>query len=237
LHILTYFAEINKISHIRADAALRWSASSAIRKSFLEDYMKLVKVIGALLVALLLFSCAPKLAQKDLDTANAAFADAQNAKAEVYAPDAFKAAQDAKAALDAELAAQDAKTSGKTYKQANDLIKAYADASTKAKEAATTGMDQVKGEVAQLITDTDAQYATVQALAQAASKDAKKAAKAKLNVKDINAKVVAAGQTITDAKAANDAQDYAGAKDQLTAVKATLDELKTALETAGFVAQ
>jgi len=199
--------------------------------------MKLVKVIGAVLVALLLFSCAPKLAQKDLDTANAAFADAQNAKADVYAPDAFKAAQDAKAALDAELAAQDAKTSGKSYKQANDLIKALADASTKAKEAAVTGMDQAKNDVAQLITDTDTQYAAVQALAAAATKDAKKAAKAKLNVKDVNAKVAAAGQAITTAKAANDAQDYAGAKDQLTAVKANLDELQTALQNAGFVAQ
>ncbi len=199
--------------------------------------MKLVKVIGAVLVALLLFSCAPKLAQKDLDTANAAFADAQNAKADVYAPDAFKAAQDAKAALDAELAAQDAKTSGKSYKQANDLIKAFADASTKAKEAAVTGMDQAKNDVAQLITDTDTEYVAVQALAAAATKDAKKAAKAKLNVKDVNAKVAAAGQAITTAKAANDAQDYMGAKDQLTAVKASLDELKAALEAAGFVAQ
>ncbi len=199
--------------------------------------MKLVKVIGAVLVALLLFSCAPKLAQKDLDTANAAFADAQNAKADVYAPDAFKAAQDAKAALDAELAAQDAKTSGKSYKQANDLIKALADASTKAKAAAATGMDQAKNDVAQLITGTDTEYAAVQALAAAATKDAKKAAKAKLNMKDVNAKVAATGQAITTAKAANDSQDYAGAKDQLTAVKATLDELQTALQNAGFVAQ
>ncbi len=199
--------------------------------------MKLVKVIGGVLVALLLFSCAPKLAQTDLDAANAAFADAQNAKADVYAPDAFKAAQDAKAALDAELAAQDAKTSGKSYKQANDLIKSFVDASNKAKEAAATNMDQAKGEVAQLITDIDTQYANVQALAQAAAKDAKKAAKAKLNVKDINAKVAAAGEAITTAKAANDSQDYVGAKDQLNAVKSSLDELKSALEAAGFTAQ
>ncbi len=199
--------------------------------------MKLVKVIGAALVALLLFSCAPKLAQSDLDAANAAFTDAQNAKADVYAPDEFKAAQDAKAALDAELAAQDAKTSGKSYKQANELIKSFADAAKKAKEAAATNMDQVKGEVAQLITDIDTEYANVQALAQAASKDAKKAAKAKLNVKDINAKVTAAGEAITAAKAANDSGDYAGAKDQLNTVKSSLDELKSTLEAAGFTAQ
>ena len=186
--------------------------------------MKLVKVVGVVLVALLLFSCAPKLAQKDLDAANALFAEAQEAKADVYAPDEF-------------LAAQDAKTSGKSYKQANDLIKAFADASKKAKEAAATNMEHVKNEVAQLIADVDAQYTTVQTLAQAASKDTKKAAKAKLNVKDINAKVAALDEEITNAKAANDAEDYAAARDQLNAVKAALDELQSTLEAAGFAAQ
>jgi len=199
--------------------------------------MKLVKVVGVVLVALLLFSCAPKLAQKDLDAANALFAEAQEAKADVYAPDEFLAAQDAKAALEAELAAQDAKTSGKSYKQANDLIKAFADASKKAKEAAATNMEQVKNEVAQIIADVDAQYTTVQTLAQAASKDTKKAAKAKLNVKDINAKVAALDEEITNAKAANDAEDYAAARDQLNAVKVALDELQSTLEAAGFEAQ
>jgi len=197
----------------------------------------LVKVVGVALVALLLFSCAPKLAQKDLDAANATFADAQNAKADVYAPEEYQAALDAKAALDAELAAQEAKTSGKDYKQANELIKQFAAASQKAKDAAAANMETVKNEVAQLISDVDAEYATVQALAQAASSDTKKATKAKLNVKDINARVAAAGESITAARAANDAQDYAGARDQLTTVKATLDEIKSTLEAAGFTAQ
>jgi len=199
--------------------------------------MKLVKVIGVVLVALVLFSCAPKLAQKDLDAANAAFTEAQNVKADVYAATEFQAAQDAKAALEAELAAQEAKTSGKDYKKANELIKAFADASKKAQDAAAAGMEAAKNEVAQMVTDVDTLYASVQALAQAASKDAKKAAKAKLNVKDINAKVEAYGQTIADAKAANDAQDYAASKEKLTAVKADLEALKASLEAAGFVAQ
>ncbi|OQB98245.1 MAG: hypothetical protein BWX81_00540 [Spirochaetes bacterium ADurb.Bin110] len=98
-------------------------------------------------------------------------------------------------------------------------------------------MEQVKNEVAQLIADVDAQYGAVQALAQAASKDTKKAVKAKLNVKDINAKVAAIDEEIVNAKAANDAEDYAAARDQLNAVKATLDELQSTLEAAGFAAQ
>ena len=237
MHILTYF--IDKGIFSQEKQMRRFDGAPALRFVFifLEGCMKLVKVIGVALVALLLFSCAPKLAQEDLDAANAAFTDAQNAKADVYAPDEFNAALDAKAALDAELAAQDAKTSGKSYEQANELIKAFAEAAKKAKEAAVTNMDQVKGEVAQLITDIDTEYANVQALAQAASKDARKAAKAKLNVKDINAKVAAAAEAITAAKAANDSGDYAGARDQLNAVKSNLDELKSTLEAAGFTVQ
>jgi hypothetical protein len=85
--------------------------------------------------------------------------------------------------------------------------------------------------------DVDAQYTTVQALAQAAAKDTKKAAKAKLNVKDINAKVAAMNEEIANAKAANDAEDFAAARDKLNAIKATLDELQSTLESAGFAAQ
>jgi len=56
-------------------------------------------------------------------------------------------------------------------------------------------------------------------------------------VKDVNARVAAAGEAITTAKAANDSGDYAGAKDQLNTVKSTLDELTSTLEAAGFTAQ
>jgi len=49
-------------------------------------------------------------------------------------------------------------------------------------------MEQVKNEVAQLIADVDAQYTTVQALAQAASKDTRRQQRQSYNVKDIKCK-------------------------------------------------
>ena len=198
--------------------------------------MKYLKVVAFVLVAALVVSCAAKIPQKEIDAANTAYTDAQTAKADVYAPTEFQAATDAKTALDTELAAQEALQSGKSYKQTTTLAKALLDAATAAKTAAGTNFETVKGEVATLLTDVQAAYATVQAESAAASKDARKAAKAKLNAKAIAAQVLAENQAIADAQAANDAQDYAGAKDKLTVLKDEIAQVQASLEAAGFTA-
>lgn len=198
--------------------------------------MKYLKVVAFVLVAALVVSCAAKIPQKEIDAANAVYTDAQTAKADVYAPTEFQAATDAKTALDTELAAQEALQSGKSYKQTTTLTKALLDAATAAKTAAGTNFETVKGEVATLLTDVQAAYATVQAESAAASKDARKAAKAKLNAKAIAAQVLAENQAIVDAQAANDAQDYAGAKDKLTVLKDEIAQVQASLEAAGFTA-
>jgi len=198
--------------------------------------MKYLKVVAFVLVAALVVSCAAKIPQKEIDAANAAYADAQTAKADVYAPTEFQAATDAKTALDTELAAQEALQSGKSYKQTTTLTKALLDAATAAKTAAGTNFETVKGEVATLLTDVQTAYAPVQAESAAASKDARKAAKAKRNAKAIAAQVLAENQAIADAQAANDAQDYAGAKDKLTVLKDEIAQVQASLEAAGFTA-
>lgn len=198
--------------------------------------MKYLKVVSLALVALLVVSCAAKLPQKEIDAANAIMTEAETAKADVYAPTEYQAAVDAKAALDAEIAAQDAKTSGKDYKQTNELVKAFNTAATAAKSAAATNVETVKGEVATLITDVQTAFATVKSESVAAAGQAKKAKKAGLDVNAITAQVAAEEQAITDASAANDAQDYAGAKDKLTALKDEIATLQASLEAAGFTA-
>jgi len=198
--------------------------------------MKYLKVVALVLVVALAASCAAKIPQKDIDAANTAMTDAQNAKADVYAPTEFQAATDAKTALDTELAAQEALQSGKSYKQTTTLAKALLDAATKAKTAAVANMETAKTDAAALVTDVQAAYAIVKAESAAASKDARKAAKAGLNVKAIAAQVAAEEQAIATAVAANDAQDYAAAKDQLTTLKAEVAQLQASLEAAGFTA-
>ena len=198
--------------------------------------MKYLKVVALVLVLALVASCAAKIPQKDIDAANAVLTEAQNAKADVYAPTEYQAAMDAKTALDTELAAQEALQSGKSYKQTTELTKALLDTATKAKDAAVANLETTKNEAATLITDVQTAFATVKGESAAASKEARKATKAGLNVKAIAAQVTAEEQAIATAQAANDAQDYAAAKTQLAALKDEIAQLQASLEAAGFTA-
>ena len=192
--------------------------------------MKYLKVVALVLVAALVVSCAAKLPQKELDAANAMMAEAQNAKADVYAPAEYQAAADAKTALDTELAVQEALQSGKNYKQTKELTKTLLDTATKAKDAAVANIETVKSEAATLVTDVQTAFATVKSESEAAAKDARKAKKAG------TAQVAAEEAAIATAVAANDAQDYAAAKDQLTTLKDEIAQLQASLEAAGFTA-
>ena len=198
--------------------------------------MKYLKAIGLIAVVALVFSCAANPPQKDIDAANQAFANVQAAKADVYAPTEFQAAQDAKNALDAELAAQAAKTSGKSYRKTADLVKALNAADKTALDAATANMATFKNDVATLITDSQTALTTVQSELQAATKSPRLAYKAKLNLKTLTAQVAADQQAITDGSAANDSQDYATAKTKLSAAKDDLTQIQGQLEAAGYKA-
>ena len=199
--------------------------------------MKFLKVIAIVLAASLAVSCAAKLPQKDVDAATAAYAAAQTAKADVYAPAEFKAATDAKNALDAELAVQAAKTSGKSFKQTETLVKTLADTAKKAGDAASTGLAAAKTAAGTILADSKALVAAVKVDAAAAAANAKAAVKAKINVKNVNAQVAGFEQALTDAQAANDAQDYATVTAKLTPIKEQATQLQTTLETAGFKAK
>jgi hypothetical protein len=199
--------------------------------------MKYLKAIGLIAVVALVFSCAATPPQKDIDAANKTFSDVQAAKADVYAPTEFQAAQDAKNALDAELAAQAAKTSGKSYSKTSDLVKALQTASKTALDAATANVATFKNDVATLLTDSQTALTAVQSELQAATKSPKLALKAKLNLKALTAQVAADQQAITDGSAANDSQDYATAKTKLSAAKDDLTQVQGKLEAAGYKAQ
>jgi hypothetical protein len=198
--------------------------------------MKYLKVVALVLVAALAVSCAAKLPQKELDAANSMMTEAQNAKADVYAPTEYQAAADAKTALDTELAVQEALQSGKNYKQTKELTKTLLDTATKAKDAAVANIETVKNEAATLVTDVQTAFTTVKAESEAAAKEAKKAKKAGIDVKAVTAQVAAEETAIATAVAANDAQDYAAAKDQLTTLKDEIAQLQASLEAAGFTA-
>lgn len=184
--------------------------------------MKQLKVVLlSVAVVLLAASCAAKLPQADVDAANAAFAAATTAKADVYAPDSFKSASDANDALTANLTA-------KEFSKTTVLAKALLDASTRATADADTAIEAVKGEIATLVTDVNALLPVVQGELASAVKAGKKA---KIDVASIKATVDAVAQTVTDAQSST---DFADAKAKLAATKDSLTAAQATLEAAGF---
>jgi TonB family protein len=99
-----------------------------------------MRVMGRLSVILLMLAFATACGTRpttEIDAAKAAF-DNASATAGQYAPESLKAAQDTNAALDAELAAQDAKWI-KSYDRARELAASARLASEKAIADATAG--------------------------------------------------------------------------------------------------
>lgn len=196
--------------------------------------MKSFKIIAAVALVALMFACAPALPQKDIDGANAAFTAAQTAKADVYAADSFKAAQDAQAALQAELDAQNAKTSGKSYKALPALAKALLEASKKAETDAAAGLEAAKAEVATLLADVQTSMTAVEAELAVAAKAGKKA---KVNVAATTGTLNASKTEYETAKAADASGDFAAAKASLTTLKDSVGAAQAALEAAGYKVQ
>jgi hypothetical protein len=182
--------------------------------------MKRLRILLPLLAfALVLSSCAAKLPKAEVDAANAAFAEAQTAQADVLAADAFAAAVAANEALQANLNA-------KEYGKTKPLAKALLEASKKASADAVAGLESAKANVAQLGTDIAAEVESIQKNLKAAI-----AKKAKVDVKAIKSALAAEPQALADAQALT---DVVASQRALQDLKAQLDGCKAALEAAGF---
>lgn len=188
--------------------------------------MKLLKLIPVLAVALLAVSCGPALPQKDVDAAVAAFADAKTAQADVFAADAFKIANDANDALQANLTA-------KEYAKTADLAKAVVDASAKAKDAAAAGLETAKTEVTKLAAEVPVLAALVKKELDKAVKAGKKS---KVDAVKAKADLEAADKLLADAQEAVKANNVGDSKVKLTAAQAAFAAIQAALEAAGFKA-
>jgi hypothetical protein len=183
--------------------------------------MRYLKVLLPVLAfALVLGSCAAKLPQADVDAANAAFAEAKTAKADVLAADSFKAANDANDALQANLTAKD-------YGKTKALAKTLLDSSKKATADAAAGLETFKATVAQLGTDINTEIGSLNKLySKAVAKKAKN-----VDLKAMKTGLADAPKALADAQAQS---DVVASKTQLDALKATLDGYKAALDAAGI---
>ena len=192
--------------------------------------MRNVKFMLPLLLGLAMIAvgCA-KPPQADIQAAKAAVDAARQAGADDYAKTSLKEAEDANAALDAELQAQEKKFAlFRSYKQATTLA---ADVKAKAEKAATdatAGKEQAKNEATQLI--TEAKKMRDEANGLLANAPAGKGSKAdidamKSDLQGVETQIAAADQAFNEGR-------YIEAKTKASAAKSAAETVKTAVQNA-----
>ena len=163
----------------------------------------------------------------DIDAAKTAISGAEAAGAAEYATDSLKAAQDAQAALDAELKAQEGNWM-KSYDKAKTLAAAAKAAGEKATTDASAGKEKAKADATQAIADAKTAVTEAQALLEKAPKGKGTAADLAAMKTDLET----AGKTIADAEAALGNVKYLDAKAKADSAKTAAGTVKAAIEAA-----
>ncbi len=181
-----------------------------------------------LLVLVFMVGCA-KPPEEAIKAVGTAIEGATAAGASDYAPDSLKAAEDAKAALDTELKAQEEKFAlFRSYKKAAELAGAAKAAGEKAAADAKTRKEQVKQEATTLINDAKT------ALTEAKDKLAK-APKGKgtaADLKQLESDLTSVESSLTEAESALTAERFLDAKAKAEAAKSTIGNVTQQIEQA-----
>ena len=182
-----------------------------------------VLVVG---VALSMAGCAaPPTAE--IDSAKVSLDQAKTAGAAEYATGSLTAAQDAQAALDAELATQNQKWL-KTYTKATELANAAKAAAEKAAADAAAGKAKAKADATAAIERAKTALADAQALLEKAPKGKGSAA----DLEAMKTDLANAAASITDAEAALNSERLVDAKAKAESATTAATNVKTAVETA-----
>jgi hypothetical protein len=165
----------------------------------------------------------------DIDAASAAVDKAVAAKASQYAPESWKAAQDARAKLDAELKVQDGHLPMmRSYSEALKLADAAKAAGEKAEQNAAKAEQMARAEASTLVVDAKARIQDVEAELDKAPKG--KGAPAGLDV--MKSDLAAAKSTVGEAETALASQRYPDAKAKAETAKGTAGSIVSSLERA-----
>ena len=190
-----------------------------------QKLMVILLVVGVGAVAA---GCS-KPPQADIDAATAAIQKASSAGATEYAADSLKAAQDAQAALEAELKVQADKFSMfRSYTKATELAAAAKAAGDKAEQDAMAGKEQAKNEATALIEEAKAMLAQAQEMLSKAPKG--KGTQADLEALKVD--LTGAETAIGEAESAFAAERYLDAKAKAEASKTASGSVTAAVEAA-----
>ena len=188
---------------------------------------KMMAVLPFVFVLVLMVGCA----KPPQDAINAAMAslDASKPLSSEYAADSLRSAEDAKAALDAELKAQDAKFAlFRSYKKTDELINDLKTKSDKAAADGKAGMELAKNDATTAINDATAALTDAKAQLDKAPKG--KGTQADLEA--MKADLTAAESTINDANAAMSSEKYKDAKAKADAAKASAGNVVSQIQAA-----
>jgi hypothetical protein len=163
----------------------------------------------------------------DVDAAKASIANASTAGAADYAAESLKAAEDAQAALDAELKAQEGKWV-KSYDKAKELAAAAKAAGEKAAADTTAGKEKAKADATQAIADAKAALTEARGLLDKAPKGKGSAA----DIAAMKTDLTNAATTIAEAETALGSVKYLDAKAKAESARNAATTVKTAVEGA-----
>jgi len=162
-----------------------------------------------------------------IDSAKAALDQAMTAGAGEYAAESLKAAQDAQAAVEAELKAQEGNLF-KSYTKTTELVAAAQQAAEKAASDAAAGKAKAKADAAAAVDAAKKMVAEAQELLAKAPKG--KGSKADLEA--MNADLTNATAAIADAETAAGGEKFIDARVKAMSAQKTAEGVKTAIEAA-----
>ena len=188
---------------------------------------KMMAVLPFVFVLVLMVGCA----KPPQDSINAAMSSLDAAKplASEYAPSSLQAAEDAKAALDAELKAQQDKFAlFRSYKKSDELVADLKAKSDKAAADAAAGQEQAKNDATTAINSATTALTDAKAMLDKAPKGKGTAADLEAMKNDLTA----AESTINDANAAMASGKYKDAKAKADAAASSAANVVSQIQAA-----
>lgn len=191
--------------------------------------MRKTWMLVPVIVALVIVAGCSKPPQQEIDALSTAMDDARSAEASTYAADSYRAAEDAKAQLDAELKAQEEKFAlFRSYSRAKELA---AEAQAKANQAAAdaeAGKARAMEEATALIADARTALET----ARAALAKAPRGKGTQADLAMMGSDLDGVESTIMEAQSAFDAGSYIEAKSKAEAAMSSANTVVADIEAA-----
>lgn len=191
--------------------------------------MKTKQLAIPLVVGLTVAVACAKPPQAEINAAQTALQSARAADAAEYAPEALTVAEDAAAALDAEIQAQQGKFAlFRSYDEAKTKAAAAVQSAQTAAENASAAKEQARVDAANLIAQVTAQLSETSDMLAAAPTGKGTAT----DIAALKVDLQTAGTTLQEAEAAQTAGDYKEAQAKATAAMNSITSVRQAVEAA-----